>query len=303
VEWNSDSSESLLGGGHDLMILRTRAAMNEHISASTVSLPKSAGRLLLERTVRKRKELERVARLALLGSLASGVAHDFANTFHAVLLRLEFLRSKGALSAADLNPLKRQINRAAQHTDQLREFIRGNVETTSTYVDLRETINDAIDLVHWAKDMGASGASTIQSCCELPNLPRIVGPVSDLTYLFVNLLMNAYEAMPAGGTAIIEGWEENGRVVIAIADQGTGIPPDLLPRIFSQFVTTKSSGTGLGLFMARKIMRRLGGSIVAENRQQGGAVFTLRFPAEPAPNQGPADMRRVIDTEQSGRSI
>jgi MFS family permease len=96
--------------------------------------------------------------------------------------------------------------------------------------------------------------------------------------VFVNLLINACEAMPDGGLIKRQRASRDGEVVVAIADQGCGIPSEMLTKIFDDSVTTKSSGSGWGLFMARELMRQLGGSIAAENRPKGGALFTLRFP-------------------------
>jgi signal transduction histidine kinase len=218
-------------------------------------------------------------RVAFLGSLAAGIAHDNANTFNALLLKLELLRQKEIIHACDLQPIERQLRRAAQRAAQLNEFIKGDVDINRfTAVDLQKTIQDAIELVG-RRESGNEGSTrrwTVEY--EMPDLPPIAGPAGELTYLFVNLLMNACEAMPDGGLINVSGRVEDGEVVVAIADQGCGIPSEMLTKIFDDSVTTKSSGSGWGLFMARELMRQLGGSIAAENRPKGGALFTLRFP-------------------------
>jgi signal transduction histidine kinase len=228
----------------------------------------------------RRQEPERSARLELVGSLTAGLAHDYANTFQSLLLRLEILRTKSAVSIGDLNCLGLQLQGAAQRADQLNDFIKGDALVRFTSVDLRQTIKEAIELLRWGKAQNGNGVSPSRIECELPHLPHIVGPVGEVMYLFVNLLKNACEAMPTGGTITITGRVANGHIFIDIADQGTGIPEELLTRIFGQFVTTKHAGTGLGLWMARGLMRRLGGDIAAENQSQGGALFTLTFPME-----------------------
>jgi signal transduction histidine kinase len=110
----------------------------------------------------------------------------------------------------------------------------------------------------------------------------VLGEAANLRYVFINLLLNARDAMPNGGTIRVRGTHTGSRVVITVEDEGTGIPKAHLHSIFRPFFTTKGShGTGLGLSMAYGVMSRVGGSITAANRPEGGAVFTLTFPLQP----------------------
>jgi signal transduction histidine kinase len=122
------------------------------------------------------------------------------------------------------------------------------------------------------------------------DLPRVRGSSSELRQLFLNLLLNARDAMPRGGTIHICSEMDAGLVIVRVRDEGTGIPPENLERIFEPFFTTKGScGTGLGLALARKVMETLGGTITASNDPAGqGAVFTLRFPVA-RPSSAKAD--------------
>jgi signal transduction histidine kinase len=116
-------------------------------------------------------------RVAFLGSLAAGIAHDNANTFNALLLKLELLRQKEIIHASDLQPIERQLRRAAQRAAQLNEFIKGDVDINRfTAVDLQKTIQDAIELVGW-RESGNEGSTrrwTVEY--EMPDLPPIAGP-------------------------------------------------------------------------------------------------------------------------------
>jgi len=119
----------------------------------------------------------------------------------------------------------------------------------------------------------------IKVSTSLPELPAVQGDEVELRHVFMNLLLNARDAMPQGGEIQIEGGLEGERVKITIADEGRGIPQESLERVFDPFFTTKGAhGTGLGLSMAHSVMSRLGGEIRAGNRPQGGAVFILTFP-------------------------
>jgi signal transduction histidine kinase len=221
----------------------------------------------------------RQRRLAFLGTLRAGLAHDYANTFHAILLRLACLKTRGEVRPSDLDSIERQLTHAAHRAEQLNEFIKGaDASNRFTSIDLRKTVEDAIELIGWRQSNNENDRKKYTIEHEFADMPPIVGPIGELMFLFVNLLTNACEAMPDGGSITVSGRAEDREAVITIADQGRGIPYELLAKMFDEFVTTKSYGSGWGLFMARELMRRLGGSIAAENRPSGGALFTLRFP-------------------------
>jgi len=218
-------------------------------------------------------------RLAFLGTLSAGLVHDYANTFQGILLRIAYIKKRGDILPADLASIERQLTHATHRAEQLSKFING-VDTMGrfTSIDLRELVDDAIELIEWRQSKNTDDKQKYTIHREFVDLPPILGPAGELVFLFMNLLMNSCEAMPNGGVITVIGRAEEHEVVVTIGDQGTGIPYELLARMFDEFVTTKSSGSGWGLFMARELMRRLGGSIGAENRPSGGALFTLRFP-------------------------
>jgi len=120
----------------------------------------------------------------------------------------------------------------------------------------------------------------------------VCGVAADLRYVFINLLLNARDAMPRGGTIRVRGSVAGGKAVVTVEDEGTGIPPEHLHSIFRPFFTTKGNqGTGLGLSMAYGVMARAEGSITAANRPEGGAVFTLTFPLPQAAPSTPSPVK------------
>ena len=132
------------------------------------------------------------------------------------------------------------------------------------------------------------GRST-QVEANLPDLPPILGEPAELRQIFLNLLLNAQDAMPEGGAIRIGATVGKEAVVVTVEDEGQGIPEEFMGRIFDPFFTTKGErGTGLGLSIAYGAMARLGGSITAANRAGGGAIFTLRFPIAPPTSRGAA---------------
>jgi signal transduction histidine kinase len=222
--------------------------------------------------------------LRALGELVSGVAHDLNNTLNAMRLRLELLHKDEQLSRSHrghLDALVRIVTDAGTRIRRLQDFARQRPDPSAEQVQLAPVIQEAVeiarsDIEHRAAHEGVE----LRIELDLPRLPLVSGVEAELRYVFINLLLNARDAMPRGGTIRVRGAVSDGRVIITVEDEGTGIPEGHLRSIFRPFFTTKGSrGTGLGLSMAYGVMARAGGSITAANRQQGGAVFTLTFRA------------------------
>jgi signal transduction histidine kinase len=221
--------------------------------------------------------------LRALGELASGVAHDLNNTLSAMKLRLELLQKDEPFSErhrGHLDALVRIVADAGTRVRRLQDFSRQRPEPSGEEVQLANIIQEAVeiarsDIEHRARREGIA----LRIEVDLPQLPPVNGEEAELRYVFINLLLNARDAMPRGGTIRVRGAVDAASVVITVEDEGTGIPEENLLSIFRPFFTTKGSqGTGLGLSMAYGVMARAGGSVTAANRQQGGAVFTLTFP-------------------------
>jgi signal transduction histidine kinase len=229
--------------------------------------------------------------LRALGELASGVAHDLNNTLNAMRLRLELLL-RGEVTPsqyAHLDALSRIVADASTRVQRLQDFARQRVEPTHEQAELEQVIAEAVeiarsDIEHRAAREGIS----LRLELELSRLPPVNASPTDLRYVFINLLLNARDAMPKGGTIRVRGAVEAGKAVITVEDEGTGIAEEHLRSIFRPFFTTKGKhGTGLGLSMAYGVMSRAGGSITAANRPEGGALFTLTFPLPGHPPEAP----------------
>lgn len=234
--------------------------------------------------------------LRALGEMASGVAHDLNNTLNAMKLRLELIKRTEAAPghSAHLDALVRIVADANTRVRRLQDFARQRTELTHEQAQLEEVIAEAVeiarsDIEHRAIREGIS----VRFEVELPRFPPVTASAMDLRYVFINLLLNARDAMPRGGTLRVRGGVKDGKAVVTVEDEGTGIPEEHLRSLFRPFFTTKGKhGTGLGLSMAYGVMSRVGGSITASNRPEGGACFTLCFPlpaqVPAAPPQAPA---------------
>ncbi|RKH58714.1 sensor histidine kinase [Corallococcus aberystwythensis] len=220
-----------------------------------------------------------------LGELAAGIAHDLRATLNAMRLRLELLqRDVGptAKGQQHLDALTRIVSDAEMRVGRLQDFSRGKPGTVLERVQLADVVHDAVDIVRGGIEHQArQGGHPLRLDVELPEgLPRVTGSAMELRYVIINLLINARDAMPRGGIIRVRASKTGKLVRLTVEDEGTGIPEEHLPNIFKPFFTTKGDkGTGLGLSMAHGVVTQAGGTLTGANRAEGGAVFTLTFPA------------------------
>jgi signal transduction histidine kinase len=236
-----------------------------------------------ERQQRHQREMVRAEQLATVGQLAAGVAHEVRNPLTAVKMLVEVaLRSENRkpLSLDDLRVIHREIARLEQTIQGLLDFARLPAPQRST-CDLRDLVTGALDLVQVrARQQKVEIAAHLPPSAVSANIDR-----GQLRTVLVNLFLNAIDAMPRGGQLQVnlEGAARTG-VRFVITDTGTGIPPEIIERLFTPFTTTKPTGTGLGLSISRRIVEEHGGQLVAANRPEGGARFTISLP--PSPDSG-----------------
>jgi signal transduction histidine kinase/ActR/RegA family two-component response regulator len=224
-------------------------------------------------------------RLQTIGEVASGVAHDLNNALNVMRLRLGLMRrdaDEGRIQREHLDVLGRIVDDAAVRVARMHD-LAGKRDEEVAIIDLGQTISEAVTLARANLEHSpTSDGPRFHVVTKTGGAPPVLANPTELRHLFVNLLLNARDAMPSGGTISIECRPESGCTTVAVADEGTGIPAENLQRIFESFFTTKGSrGTGLGLSMARGAMARIGGSIQARNRSPYGAEFLLRFPLQP----------------------
>jgi PAS domain S-box-containing protein len=265
------------------------------ISANFMPLKNEAGRmgavLCIARDITENKRLERflinTEKLASLGTLAAGVAHEINNPLGVMLGFCDLLvrkKAPGSQEYEDLKIIERQGMQCKQIVENLLSFARvGQEKTTDT--DLNECLGEIIKVVRHSLEM-----KDIELRTEFANpLPRVRGDDRQLQQVFLNLINNAAAAMPAGGrltlrTAPVAGGQ---RAALQVRDQGTGIAPEHLDHIFEPFFTTKpeGEGTGLGLFVSYGIINKYGGTITCESQDHDGGerprgtIFTVELPA------------------------
>ena len=230
---------------------------------------------------RLEEQLIQAEKLAAMGQMLAGVAHELNNPLTAILGASELLRDRGGVDESvrrQLDMTHRQARRAARIVQNLLEFSRP-ASPQKKALDLNHIIDRTLQLHEHSLRRNAVEVD-FTPC---PGLPFTVGDANQLIQVFLNLVSNAEQAIreirPSGRIQIRLG-QAGARIFAAVQDDGVGIKPDALPKIFDPFFTTKrpGGGTGLGLSICLSIVREHGGDIEAESLPAGGAAFTVYLP-------------------------
>ncbi|MBI5933495.1 MAG: GAF domain-containing protein [Chloroflexi bacterium] len=226
-----------------------------------------------------RMQLIQSERLALVGRLLASVSHELNNPLQAIQNALFLIKDDEGMSSQsrqDLQIVLSETERMAGLIERLRASYRPPQLDEFQPIQLNVIVEDVYALL-------ATHLRHKNVAFEFhpdPNLPLVSGLPDQLRQVTLNLLMNGVEAIPSGGLLTVSTqMTENKEAMLAVADTGPGIDPALLPRIFDAFVTSKESGTGLGLTITYDIVQRHNGRIEAENNPDGGATFKIWLPA------------------------
>jgi len=243
-----------------------------------------AGVIASSRDVTERRQLEQQLiqseKLAAVGQMIAGVAHELNNPLTAILGVSELLRERAAddTSRRQLDLAHRQARRAADIVQSLLAFSRPAAPRKSP-LHLSELLQRTLQLHEYSLRENSIFVDFLPE----PKLPTVVGDASQLTQVFLNLITNAEQAIREvrdRGTLRIRLSSLGNRILITFQDDGAGIRGEVLPKLFDPFFTTKrpGRGTGLGLTICMAIVREHGGSIEAQALPGGGSVFTISLP-------------------------
>ena len=301
-------------------VLRARRGDREVFLQVTLSRVVEEGRtglvaVLSDATQLKTLEAQFVQsqKMQAIGQLAGGVAHDFNNLLTAISGHCDLLmlrHDKGDPDYADLDQISQNANRAASLVGQLLAFSRKQT-LKPRVIDLRDTLSDLTHLLN-----RLVGEKVVLTLSHAPDLSPIRADKRQLEQVIMNLVVNARDAMPGGGEIRIE--TENLRlteemkrdrvsvpngdyVVVKVTDEGTGIAPDKLNKIFEPFYTTKRTGegTGLGLSTAYGIIKQTGGYIFCDSVVGSGTCFTIFLPAHDRPSEPENEPESLPPVEMS----
>lgn len=259
--------------------------INQHLSLGGEAI----GKIIIFRDLTKvnriQEEMLKMDRLVSLGKLASGIAHEIRNPLAGIKTTAQAL---GEEMAKD-DPKREYLNRITKEIDRLNELLKTFFSFAKPQTlllvpcHIKEIINAIIPFL--IKDIADKGIQFVES--YHPQLPRIRVDKIQMHQAFLNLFLNAIQAMPNGGELKIEanpvilpstkGSRQN-FIKVLVSDSGKGIPPQILPKIFDPFFTTKPKGIGLGLSITYQIIKKHGGTIKVHSQWEKGTSFIINLP-------------------------
>ena len=284
--WNDESATPLAIGAHAERILRRGDGTPHPVELSVHAIEGEDGTpaLLLglfedvaaER--RLQQQLVQSGKLAAIGELAAGVAHEINNPLFAILGLTEFLLKEsepGSRAHQRLELIQQTGLEIKEIVRALLDFARENADERHV-LPLEDVVRSTVDLVR--RTNAHKGVELVDTYDESPAL--VSASPNQLKQIFLNLIANARQAMPNGGNVVVHVGRDGDDAIATVSDSGPGIAPEQLGRIFEPFYTTKrhTGGTGLGLSVSLGIAEAHGGSLTACSGPGSGAVFTLRLP-------------------------
>lgn len=253
-----------------------RARLVEELQATNTRL-----REMYEQAVAVQEQLIQSERLAVMGEMAAGVAHEVKNPMSAIYYVGADIRDHGASmepeqlrEAADR--IMKEVKRTIAVIDEVREYAKPVAVEGAEPVELAALVEEVLSLMRFDKD--ARGVKLINECAK--DGLQVVVNRDKMKQVLINLVRNAADAMrPPDGQIRVSAHEEDGCAVIRVIDNGEGIPPDVLLQIWERFFTTRGrAGTGLGLDISRRIVSAHGGTIEVESEVGKGSTFTISIP-------------------------
>jgi signal transduction histidine kinase len=246
-----------------------------------IALTAYAGRRLWRATRRLSAKTRGKERFIELGHLVGGLAHEVKNPLSTINVNLKLLAEDLSRHGDEEHRrLAARVDRVRAESARIREilddFLRfaGKCELAPIDADLRELVEELLDF--FAPQAEAANVVLRSSLPDGPLPARV--DVNLLKQALLNLMINAVQAMGDGGELLVRLTSQRGRAVMEVIDTGPGIPPEVLPRVFDAYYSTKPGGSGLGLPTTNRIVREHGGEIVVESEVGKGTRFVLKLP-------------------------
>jgi len=300
------------------------AAKAEEAAAHAAEAERHVAELNHYITEQKRilEQFSQIEKMSALGELASGVAHDFNNTLAGILGRAQLLLETKDAERLEkgLNIIIKSARDGAKTVKRIQDFARQRRDHDFQTVEVRQLLLDAGEITRprW-KNRAEAANINIQLEIRCDHDVRVMGDESELREVLVNLVFNAVDAMPEGGTLTLSANAEGETVDLWCRDTGTGMTEDTRLRIFDPFFTTKDQlGMGLGLAVSYGIIRRHEGNVMVESDIGSGTTFRISLPSAPAVrpaqaiglvSRAPASFKAgqarilVVDDEESVRDL
>jgi len=231
------------------------------------------------------QEMQRTEQMAACGQLAAGLAHEIKNPLAGIKVAIEVLSDESTLSPQNQDTLSKviaEIKRIELLIKGLLDFARPP-KPQFMRVDLNSLLEATLGFITKNSNNSREHPKSIEIVKEFEDhLPEIHADPQQVRQVFVNLLLNAKEAMPNGGIITVRTNQDSAEEVeVSISDTGKGISRETMDKIFQPFFTTKAKGTGLGLAISKQLVEQQGGTITVKNNSGGGAHFKVRMPLNP----------------------
>jgi two-component system sensor histidine kinase HydH len=225
-------------------------------------------------------EMARGERLATVGNLAAAVAHEIRNPLSAVSMGLQRLRAE--FEPAERDEYRRMVDLVQGEVRRLNAIVEEFLSLARPIQLRPEPVGVAalLDEIRQLVEPQARQAGIVLEQAIPPSLPDIRADRDRIKQVLLNLALNAIEAMPTGGRLTLGAAASSAALTLVVTDTGSGIPPELLPRVFEPYVTTKTKGLGLGLAIARRMVEAHGGRIEVESQVGQGTSFRIVLPRD-----------------------
>jgi two-component system sensor kinase FixL len=284
---------SLKAGAHDFMSKQSLARLAPAIERELREVEVRRSHARAEEELRRKTEelvsmteqLWQTAKLATVGELTASIAHELNNPLGIMTLRIEAILEQVPLDSPlreELEILEQEVERMGGLVGNLLQFSRGSSRQYST-ADIREEITNTVRIMQ--SHFRSRNIVVIQDFA--PDVPTVQADKQLLRQLFMNLFVNACDAMPSGGNLLQRVYpivvDGKGHVAVEVSDSGTGIPPQILDKIFDPFFSTKpvGKGTGLGLPICRRIVQEHGGTLNIDSGPGRGTTVRIVIPVVP----------------------
>jgi signal transduction histidine kinase len=229
---------------------------------------------------KKETQLRRAESLAALTTLAAGVAHEINNPLGSISIRIQLLEKLLKAEAPDKQSMEKHLGVVKEEMERLKQIVVDFLFAVRP-MDIQlisenpgAILGEIAELVE--PEAERKGIEMHVSIDE--DLPQVLMDKRHIKQALLNLIQNAMAAMPDGGVLTLVAEQTDDEVRISVADTGTGIPEELLTKIFEPYFTTKKSGTGLGLTITFKIVKEHSGDISLESKEGSGSTFTIHLP-------------------------
>jgi signal transduction histidine kinase len=250
----------------------------EEIASLARTFNEMVARLREQRLLEER--LHFAERSTALGRLASAVAHEIRNPLNFISLSIDHLResyppadpAEAAQFGVLCENMKKEIQRVSRFAQSFLEFGRP-LELNRRAVALEPLLEGVLSLVS-----AKAEHERIAVVREFEALPELELDPDFFRTCIYNLVLNAFQAMPGGGTLTLRAVEQAGHLALTVADTGTGIPKEKLAKVFDPFFTTKTEGLGLGLALIKRVIEEHGGRVSIASEEGQGSAVTLLLP-------------------------